>query len=638
MAASQDRVVLHSPSVDTTEILSLWVQREKDAGPRKARDRETLEFFEGRVAVPLPEIDKSELPAVANLMAAGITATAQRIASTDPQPVFPPRRVGQKRSELKARQKRRALLGMWDENRLHLQRQKRARWLLAYATSPIQVRPCFENGQWSIRWDLRSPLATYAAPTPDPLNMTPSDVIFASSFSASRLEARYTDKAAALRGLRGYNPQVPRDTTLTLVEYNGPTELVLLAVGTKTQNQWYPGLNADATYTNVATVGDKWALEIERVPNRIGRCTVIVPNGISLEDPMSRYEGMKGLYQRRARLMALEYRAVANSVDPQQWFVEGDTGGEIITMADGPAGVLGHLRGGTLETVNIQPGYKTTEIIDRFEESERKEGGVPGDVSGISGSNIRTGARGQDVMSAVLDFPIQEAQTILAESQKCEDDIAMELALELFPDVSRSWGGFEFTPSKTFEKGDWHNVSYAMAGTDADGLVIRSTQLVGATLMSHYTAMEMIPQIKDAEFERDKIMSEQITQGILGEFMQPSDPSVPGGFGIAAKARVAKLVAENTMELADAILKVQADQQALQSTTVNPAVPGSPETMPGISGVGEQAGAAAPIQPDAAGLQGLLSQLTPQTQLSRTLRTGQRTSPQEQVAAQAGVG
>ncbi len=91
-------------------------------------------------------------------------------------------------------------------------------------------------------------------------------------------------------------------------------------------------------------------------------------------------------------------------------------------------------------------------------------------------------------MSAVLDFPIQEAQTILAESQKLEDDIAMDISLAYFPDVKRVWGGFEFTASKTFDKGDWHNVVYALPGADANGLVIRAGQLVGTGLLSKYTA------------------------------------------------------------------------------------------------------------------------------------------------------
>ncbi len=145
-------------------VLRLWLSRERDAGPVKARDRETLEMFDGRMAVPLTEMDGLTKSAVANLLAQGVTAKAQRIASTRPAASFPagPSKASQKR----AREKRKALVGMWDENRLHLQRRQRARWLVAYATAPVIVRPTWRNGQWGVVWEPRSALSAYPAHFP----------------------------------------------------------------------------------------------------------------------------------------------------------------------------------------------------------------------------------------------------------------------------------------------------------------------------------------------------------------------------------------------------------------------------------------------------------------------------------------
>lgn len=591
------------------DLLRLWIQRENHAGPKKSRDRETLEMFEGRLAVPLPEIDRSEKPAVANLMFQGITAQAQRIASQQPQPVFPvssPSKAAAKR----AKDKKRATQGVWDENRLYMQDQQWARWMLAYASAPTIVRPAMVRGQWTVKWAQRSPLSCYPASTPSHLDMQPADVLFASSHNASTVERGYAHMAPIIRAARGYSDVDRYDHPTTLVEYYGPDEIVLFCVGRQNDQT---NMNLSIPYAD-----GKWAVELERIDNRVGRCSVIVPNAISLEQPMSKYEGLKGMYQMQARLMALEYRYVANTVDPAVWFVEADTGGEIVTVADGPAGIVGHVRGGQLTPLNPPPGVGTNNMIDRLERGQRLEGGIPADLGGESATNIRTGVRGQNILEAVLDFPIQESQMVRAESRRLEDELFFDIALEYFPDMKRSWGGFEFTPSKTFERNEFHEVRFSLPGTDANGLVIRMGQLNGTGLMSKRTAMENIPDIVDPEFEHDQVVAEQIEQGILAEFMQP------GSFTLPDKARVMELVAMDKLELADAILKVQKEAQERQSQTVDPAAPGSPETMPGIAppGAGAEAGVAQP----AGGLDGLSSLLT-------QLRAPQQfTTPQERVA------
>lgn len=617
---------LHSPLVLTIDgLLRLWNEREKAAGPRKARDRETLQMFEGELAVPLPEMDSLTRSAVANLLHQGGTAVAQRIASVEPAIKFPsgPSAASQKR----ARNKTRALKGMWDENRLRLQRRQRARWLVYYASAPVVVRPAYKNGQWSIVWEPRSALSAYPAPTPTHLDMTPRDTVFASTLAASQVEAAWPDRAGAVRSMRRYDPQRPTDTMVTLIEYCGPDEYICAVVGGRDLNDGYATPAYDPNITAVA--GTRYCVELERVENRIGRSYAIVPNSISLEQPLGNYEGMKGMYQMQAALMAKEYRYVSNTVDPAIWFVENDTGGEIVTVADGPAGVVGHVRGGQLTPMNPPPGVATNMMIDRLERAQRLEGGVPADLGGESASNIRTGRRGQDILAAVLDFPIQEAQEVLAQSQWLEDRLAMDLAVETFPNLSRTWGGFEFTPSKTFERGEWHEVSYALAGTDADGQVIRIGQLVGTGLMSEDTGRELIPDIANPELEKDRVVASQIRKGILQEFMQPSQPGVPGGFDLVAKARVAQLVEDDKLELAEAILRVQREVQEQQSPELNPVSPGAPEAMPGIGGASQQAGVAG-AAPSLDGLSQLLAGLRSPQQFS---------TPQEAAAgAQAVAG
>lgn len=591
------------------QLLALWKQRERDAGPKRARDRESLEYFEGNVAVPLPEMDTITRTAVANLMLSGMTALSQRVASTRPMCDFAmdgTSRAAQKRQ----RAKRRAMTGMWDENRLHLQDRQRARWLFAYATSPVVVRPCYLNGQWSVRWEPRSALSAYPAPTPTHLDMSPSDTIFATTLAASKIEAAWPDARDRVRALRGYRADQPRDDTLTLVEYVGPDAYVCAAVGVRDDTTSGFGLSDDVQAVN----GRDWCVELERVENRVGRSMAVVLNNISLETPRSQFEGMKGLYDWKATLMAKYYRAVANDVDPATWFVENENGGgAIVTVADGPSGTVGHVRGGQLEVLQHTPNAHAATIIDRLEREGRLEGGVSADINGESGTNIRTARRGSELLAAVVDFPIQEAQELLAESRRIEDNLAIDIALAYFPDMSRSWGGFTFTPRDTFKgsRDDWHTVAYSLAGADANGQVIRIGQLVGTGLMSEATGRASIPDIDDPEFEHDQVIAEQIEKGIMADFMQPSAPGAP--LDVVAKSRVADLVQSDRLELAQAIIKVHEEMQQAQSPAVEPAPPGAPETMPGLGGPAQQAGAAAPAGPDLGRLSQLLAQLrTPQ--------------------------
>src|SRR5690606_10957669 len=112
-----------------------------------------------------PELERNERSAVANLTAMGLDQMGTRVASVMPDPRFTPRRTG--KTELdRCRDRRRAVLGWWEFNRLHLQMRRRARWLLGYSTAPVALRPDFERGV--PRWELRDPLATFPSPSTHP--------------------------------------------------------------------------------------------------------------------------------------------------------------------------------------------------------------------------------------------------------------------------------------------------------------------------------------------------------------------------------------------------------------------------------------------------------------------------------------
>ena len=97
------------PSVE--QIVALLDERKAARNPLVESMRGVRDTYNGDVIIPLPEMDKQERPAVANLITTGLDQTAMRIASTMPSIFYPPIREGIERSEQLARQRTQANAG-----------------------------------------------------------------------------------------------------------------------------------------------------------------------------------------------------------------------------------------------------------------------------------------------------------------------------------------------------------------------------------------------------------------------------------------------------------------------------------------------------------------------------------------------
>ena len=60
-------------------------------------------------------------------------------------------------------------------------------------------------------------------------------------------------------------------------------------------------------------------VELERVPNPLGQTPVVCAQRISLDGAQGQFDGILGMYQMQARLMALEVIAVQKGVFPDTW-------------------------------------------------------------------------------------------------------------------------------------------------------------------------------------------------------------------------------------------------------------------------------------------------------------------------------
>ena len=579
------------------EIVDLYYARSSNHAGAKERMRNIRDHYNGDVIIPLPEIDTTESSAVANLLAQGLDQTAMRIASVTPDIVCPPEDESSKQAQKFAAIRRKALFGWWQNSRIDMQLAKRARHLIGYANTIVQIR--FDHDKGCPTWHVRDPLTAYPSNLRGADDMSPSDCVFGYERSFGWVRKQYPDAALRFAGVA----DAPYDQSrpIELIEYVDHEEYVLVAVRNPAHSVGMWSSKDDHELV---------VAELERVPNRTGVCPVVMSQRISLDEPSGQFDGILGMYQQQAKLMALEVIAVQKGIFPDTWLV-GRAGEQpsIINAANGLTGEVGVIRGGDLRDMQLQPGFMTNPAIDRLERAQRLTAGVPAEFCGESTSNIRTGRRGDAVLSAVVDFAVQESQRILARSLEAENKIAIAMAKSHAGSKSKSFyvsmgkvkGKVDYVPNKHFTTDD-NVVSYSHAGADINNLVIAGGQRLQMGTMSKESFMKIDPLVEDVEAERDAVTAEQLEQSLLSGLQQQA---ATGAIPPADIARIIDLVKADKEELAGAVEKVQREAQERQAEMVSPT---SPEAQPGIAlpGAGAEAMAAPPAEGGPAGLAELL--------------------------------
>ena len=577
------------------EIVELYHQRRLAAGPVHEQMRRVRDLANGDVVVPLNELDRNAKTNVANLLVQGLDQMSMRVSSTMPSPFFPPVKEGSENAKKYARMRKKALLSFWDENRMQMKLRRRARHLLAYSSSPVFIKPDFKT--LTPKWVVRNPLDTFAAPMDDD-DVIPENCIFTSRVSANWLLTNYGPLVAdQLRFGR-----VDSDARYTLLEYVCDDSMQLIVLGAED--------NPELTQSERAGLH---AILLEAIPNRTGMPLAVVPKRITLDKQRGQFDGVLGMYYTRARLQALTEIAIERGIFPEEYLVaRPGENPEIMQLADGKAGILGVVKGGDIQQLQLNPGYKTDTALDRLERQERLEGAIPAEFGGESATNIRTGRRGETVLSATVDYRVQEAQEVFANSLLHEDKIAIALEKAYWGNQTKTFflsgrmtqGQESYTPNKVWQT-DFHYVAYSAAGSDVNNLIVGLGQRLGIGLMSKESAREADPLISDPDFEHDRIIAEGVEDALLASIQQqaanPQGPYQPEDL-----AYLTKLVVELDTPLFEAVAKT--DERA-RERQAQPMPAGSPETMPGLATPGM--GAEAPVQGRAGAppLEALLAQL-----------------------------
>lgn len=537
--------------------------------------------YNGDVVVPLPDMDRTEFPAVANLLKKGVDQKAARIASTAPTLYCPPRDSSKKREVDAAELRRKALLGWWGMNELtDIKAARRARHLIGYAAAPVNIR--WDRVRGIPEWQVLDPLNTFPAPDRDPDCMTPTDVIFTYAQPRKWLHDTYPEQAENLFRYRAARP----DEKVVLLEYIDAEERVI--VGTNE--------SAFTDTTSTTPFGSQPAVVLERIPNRAGMCTSITPGMISLDRPAGEFDGMIGMYQMAARLTALEVIAAEKYVFPDL-VIMGNGQGEPRLVGgkwkDGRTGEFNVIMDGEFKEVGGGPGFQTNGMVDRLERQARIEGGVPPELGGESSTNIRTGRRGDAVLSAALDFPLGEAQKLFASSYQKENKVAIALAKgyggsstsSIYVNWKGAKGDIEFVPNDLFTT-DQNIVAFSHAGSDLQGMTIMAGQLLAAEVVSEQWVREILPIIDDPEQEKDRIVAEKIDAALLAAWQQKA---AAGEIALEDVAWFTTKVKHNEMEPAEAMMALNKRVQQRQASSGpvgapdGPAIAGTPEAMAGLA-------------------------------------------------------
>jgi hypothetical protein len=479
------------------------------------------------------------------------------------------------------------MYGWWQANRFDRKQRKRAKELVGYACSSVILRPDFKRE--IPMWQLTDPLSTFPAPMPDPDDICPTDTILAYRRHLSWLTERYPQKARALELGRDPSP----DTELEVLEYIDAETHVLVAVGRP-----YEAPSRNPLYGGDSGTPGLPYVELERFPNRVGRCTLVYATRPSLEFPISQFDGMPAVYKMQARAMALWIIASERSIFPDMWVIDrpNSTNSEIVQYPDGRAGIAGHIHDGDIKEVGVSSPPQIAQIIQMLEMNQRQSSGLSQQLGGENPSNVRTGRAGEQLLSATIDYWIQEAQETLAASYEEENRLAVQIAKKYFGDIAKSfyvtWKGakqnVDYIPNSHFEN-DNNIVSWPMAGSDINQLVVGLGQRLGLEEMSVQSAQEKDPYIDDPEEEFRRLTAESVNKA----FMASVDQAVAGGqVGPTELARFVELVQTGRMDPYKAWQQLHQETQEQQAAQQQPGQggpqPGSPEAMPGLSAPGVQ--------------------------------------------------
>jgi hypothetical protein len=531
------------------EILDLFLTRQKDWAPAHQGMETVRAVYDGDAKIDLPDVDRTTAASVPNLLAQGVDQMAARIASVAPMVTFASDKPGQRTADRRADTCQRVVTGWWQDDHLPLKMKYRARNLIAYGMAPVTMR--YSREAQRPTWEVRDPLTTYSAPERIPGTNKPVDCIFAYRRSIG------CQVNTVIGGM--IRRDWPADTQMTVLEYVDPDCRLTILTG-------HAQFATDLPYQVSPGTRQTALLEACILPRPC--MTALVPQRISLSRMAGQFNAMLGMYYQQAKLEALTIIAVEKGIFPDTYLESRP--GEVAKFLDGPhdgrTGKVNVVQGGVVREIANNPGYQTNTAIDRLERAQRLTSGIPSEFGGESGSNIRTGRRGDAVLSAVIDFPVAEAQEVFAYSLEEENEAAIELAKmydegqsrTIYVGTGNAARSVNYVADDVFTHNE-HTVAYPAVGTDLNSLMIGLGQRVGMGIMSKETAAHLDPFISAPELEHDRIITEGLEQALMSGLQQQA---ASGAIPPLLISKLMSLVGGDKMELPEAMNQIMEDAKA----------------------------------------------------------------------------
>lgn len=569
-----------------SEVVSMYRERLEHMGHRIALMREVCRFYNGETVIPMPELDESERPAVANLLAQGVDQLAIRISSRMPDLAFATALLANEKANERARKARLAVLAWWDMTGLDLKFARSARHYVAYGSTTFMVRSV-GSGYFDKRkmphWHIVSPLNTFASPSADPDEHEPADVIILKQQSLAWLKVHYPAQAQMI--FKGKKARA--DLLFDVLEFNNEEGTVLVLAGQKRGKYDYGSYEEGVSNAEL----------LEQYENKAGICLAVQAGRITLDRAQGQFDQLMGIFFTQAQLQAYELIGVRRTIFPEQWVVSHPNApGEarILTLADGKQGDIGEIANGTILTVTPQVSQMTSQAIDRLEQQGRVGAQLPAEVGGESATNIRTAKRGAEVMGSAMDPNIGEAQNIYSTLFAAADERAIAIS-------KSEWGGKltsfyiprdgkqtdegDFVPNDVFAS-DFHFVKFSYPGVDSASIPIEIGQRLQTKIMSLKTGRETDPMVEDGEAEGVQVDIETLDAAALGGIAAQAQS---GGVDIHEVALIGKLRRANPgMDISDVILEAQDQIQKQQAKlAANQPPPGTPPGAPQMPGMAQ---------------------------------------------------
>lgn len=586
--------------ISVDEALFHWRERAARYAPELETARRVRDIYNGTINVPLPmSATEDESLSTANFFLIGLEGTAQRHASMQPNLSSPSVSPGKQRADERAGTRRLAGLAWWEMNGMDSGfDEERAQRFYAYARAPVMVRPAWRKIDGKRMglpvWEPMDALAAYPAPATSAADVHPPDCVFDFQRSWGWLLRNHPEEVKYLF-VGTDTPQL--DESFDCVRWCDDEQDLLIVVGRdpagyapKVRARVLPAWDPSKWFTTPGEgrYGCHEAVVIDRSRNLADIPQVVMPGRWGLDGRNGMMDGLVGLFLRIQRLSAMEDDAIERGVWPEEWLVNPNGEAKVVVKADGRRGILGEISQGDIRTRDLNPGYRTTQAIERLERYLRQEGHIPDEMLGSNPTGVRTGVRGEALQNAFIGFNLASGQRSFQASKARELEVGACVAKAYFGKQKTSYfvswanarGHVDFVPSEIFAESTRFVVEYPSIGADRFQQQQSDLAKVNNRTMSRTTAMERDPDVKDVELEQSRIYAERADEVVMVSWEQqaamPDGPYTP-----AESSRIARLIREG-MTPGEAIDQVDTEKREQQAAAQPDVV--DPASMPGLGG------------------------------------------------------